>query len=269
MTNDKYQGVLLVGHGTRDAQGTKQFFDLGELLKMELTGFCVEPCLLEFQSPTIPDAWDRLLERDIKRICVAPLLLFAAGHAKQDIPEIVMELHDRTPDVEVTQARPISRQSAMIELACAHLRHAMDKQQWSADAVTLVTVGRGSYDPCAQADMRVLGSIVASKLSVGDHHNAFYAMAEPKLPDVLDLIARLRPGGSTNSILVHPHLLFDGRLYQAIQRQVNEFRDRHPEIPIHLSSYLGADKLVAQAMADRVKSALDLAVHTPSLPLTR
>jgi len=272
MTNDKRRGVLLVGHGTRDARGTSQFFELSERLIEHLPGLRVEPCLLEFQSPTIPEAWDRLLEREVAKICVAPLLLFAAGHAKQDIPEMVLESHIRRPDIEVTGARPISRHPAIIELACSHLRHALGQQQISANEVTLVTVGRGSYDPCAQADMRMLGAIIASKLSIDDHHNAFYAMAEPKLPDVLEQIASSsarQPSNSVRSILVHPHLLFDGRLYQAIQKQIVEFRMKNPGISIHLSSYLGADKLVAQAMADRVKSAFVSAADFPVVPLTR
>ena len=96
-----HRGVMLVGHGTRDEVGTRQFFELGERLAERLNPQPVVSCLLEFQQPTIPQAWSQLVEQGVEHIDVAPLLLFAAGHAKQDIPQIIAECRRKNPGVSV------------------------------------------------------------------------------------------------------------------------------------------------------------------------
>ncbi|TWU34505.1 sirohydrochlorin chelatase [Novipirellula artificiosorum] len=247
-------GVLLVGHGTRDSIGTEQFFQLAELLKRQLPSIPVEPCLLEFQSPSIAEGWDRLGRQRVTDVRVAPLLLFAAGHAKSDIPGLVQQCQATTPGVSFSFARPISRHPAIIELVCDRLQHSIDAMERPAERMALVMVGRGSYDPCAQADMRVLSEIVANRLAVTNRATAFYAMAEPRLPRVLKQIATsITARQSGESILVHPHLLFEGRLFHAIAQQVDEVRDQFPDVTIHLSQYLGPDRQVAQAIAGRLE----------------
>ena len=74
-------------------------------------------------------------------------------------------------------------------------------------------VGRGSHDPCAKADMRILSEIVTRRSSVADVITSFYAMTEPRLPDTLEQIAM---SGRFDAVVVQPHLLFEGRLNQAI-----------------------------------------------------
>src|SRR5436190_669000 len=85
------RGLLLVGHGTRDAEGLAEFASLARLVMERLPEFAVEPCFLELAEPDIPTAVHRLMASGIRQLTVAPLLLFAAGHAKRDIPMTVAE----------------------------------------------------------------------------------------------------------------------------------------------------------------------------------
>ncbi len=245
--NDRH-GVLLVGHGTRDEVGTLQFSQLASRLADCLAPLPVESALLEFQEPTIPQAWDALVARGVTHVRVAPLLLFAAGHAKQDIPNIVMECQARTPGIAFDQARPISRHPAMIQLAQRRLADTLSRSTSPNDRTAVVMVGRGSHDPCAQADMRVLASVVSRRFNVAHLTTAFYAMANPRLPTVLDELAASR---QFDTIAVQPHLLFEGRLFQAILRQTAEASERSPSIQWIHSEYLGPDPLVAEAIAGR------------------
>ncbi len=82
-------GLLLVGHGTRDARGLAEFQTIARRVAEVADGFLVEACYLELAEPSIATAMRRLLERGVRRVTVAPLLLFAAGHAKRDIPGAV------------------------------------------------------------------------------------------------------------------------------------------------------------------------------------
>ena len=115
----------------------------------------------------------------------------------------------------------------------------------------LVMVGRGSHDPCAQADMRVLTEIIGHRFVFRHVATAFYAMAQPRLPDVLDQIASLP---DVSDVIVQPHLLFEGRLYHAIEEQVRAASRSHRHVAFETSSYLGPVDLVAKSIIGRLQS---------------
>ena len=100
----------------------------------------------------------------------------------------------------------------------------------------------------AQADMRVLAEVISRRVDVAHLTTAFYAMAHPRLPAVLDSLASRR---HFDTIIVQPHLLFEGRLFQAIRRQTDEAAQRHPRVEWIHSDYLGPDPLGAEAIAAR------------------
>ncbi|WP_236621258.1 sirohydrochlorin chelatase [Rhodopirellula sallentina] len=278
------RGVLLVGHGTRDSRGTDEFFLLGERLAERMRDTAVvKPCLLEFQQPDIAAAWESLMSAGCDRVTVAPLLLFSAGHAKSDIPSEVETARSKTPNgdaVKVCFAKPITRNAAMVEAVRSRLREKMSRRPVLASSAAsesfgatgtfqprtaVVMVGRGSRDPCATSDMRVLSEVVVRGrgrnnspsmaaefgLSSNGLWTTFYAMAQPRLPATLDLVAGT---GVFDRVIVHPHLLFAGRLYEAIQRQVGEAAERFPGVQFDVSGYLGPTDLVASALADRIGS---------------
>lgn len=256
-TEDR-RGVLLIGHGTRERAGMEQFFELGAKLQDRLGETPVEVAVLEFGPPTIPQAWQKLIDRGCDNIDVAPLLLFAAGHAKQDIPNVIEECQASGARVTCRSSRALSRQRSIVELAVRRIEEVQRELAVAPEHTAVVMVGRGSHDPCAQADMRVLTEVVGRRLDVALVDTAFYAMAEPRLPEVLDRVAS-RDG--LQAIVVYPHLLFEGRLYQAIINQVNEAAQRHPALQFATSTYLGPDVGVADAIAQRVVEQVSLSVR--------
>ena len=249
VSTEKPCGVLLIGHGTRDDTGTTEFFELAARLAERVSPMPVAAALLEFQQPTIPEAWESLVSRGVRHIHVAPLLLFAAGHAKQDIPKIVADCQAATPNVTFDQTRPISRHRSLIDLVVQRLGVTLQELATSPRRTAVVMVGRGSPDPCAQADMRVLSEIVSKRIAAAATETAFYAMARPRLPEVLNRVA---DSGRFDGVAVHPHLLFSGRLYQAIAGQTEDAARKHRAIRWITSSYLGPDAKVADAVAGRI-----------------
>ena len=267
------RGVLLIGHGTRDAAGTQEFFSLAERVAEELAADAVvRPCLLEFQKPDIAEAWASLMQARCTEIVVAPLLLFAAGHAKSDIPGEVDAARASTPSndpITVSYAKPITRHPAMIAAVRERLRRSLQRTESDGpdSSTVVVMVGRGSRDVCATTDMRVLsetairgrveGVSIADELRISPLglSTTFYAMAEPRLPATLDEVAR---SGHFSRIIVHPHLLFSGRLYDAIVEQVATVAAEHPSIRFEISDYLGPTSAVAAAIAGRIRQTSSL-----------
>jgi len=242
-------GVLLIGHGTRDQQGTRQFFELGDRLASCLTQVPVQSCLLELQSPTIAEGWEVLRAKSVKRVLAAPLLLFSAGHAKSDIPDALNGCMTESSLMTWREARPLSRAPELLRLVIKRLDESMLQTNASSDATAIIMVGRGSFDPCAQADMKLLTHWVSGQRKAAKISTAFYAMAHPRLPVVLRRIAADK---SIESIIVQPHLLFEGALYQSILKQVDEVASEFPTKQFVVSGYLGPEPEVAASIMRRL-----------------
>ncbi|HEV3003760.1 MAG TPA: CbiX/SirB N-terminal domain-containing protein, partial [Pirellulales bacterium] len=89
-TCDSGTGLLIVGHGTRDPQGLAAFREVVGTVAGRLEQTVVEGGFLELAEPNIAAAVSRAVERGAKQhLDVLPLVLFAAGHAKSDIPRAV------------------------------------------------------------------------------------------------------------------------------------------------------------------------------------
>ncbi len=93
-------GILIVGHGTRRSTGLQQFRMLVRGVAEQLAGSAVEGAFLELARPDLGEAIERLAERGMRRIGVVPALLFAAGHARSDIPAMA-EQHARRLGIDV------------------------------------------------------------------------------------------------------------------------------------------------------------------------
>ncbi len=251
-SGDNRSAVILVGHGTREERGTQEFFQLGQLLARQCHPMPVESALLEFERPTLIEAWQTLASQGIDHLHIAPLLLFAAGHAKNDIPGILAECSTSTPHITYDQCRPLSRHPAILDLVRGRIAQTITRNQRVPSRTAVILVGRGNRDACAQTDLRVLSELVRHRMDLARIEVAFYAMAEPKLSDVLDRMGKACLSGNFDTVIVAPHLLFHGRLFEAISRQTVKAAERFPGARWFLADYLGPDKRVAEAVYFRI-----------------
>jgi len=254
-------GLLLVGHGTRSEIGAQQFLALAERLRERVQGIAVvEAAFLELRQPDIEGAVDRLVDQGIERLVTMPMLLFAAGHAKEDVPAAVAAALARSgqSDIGQVQAGHLGCHPAVVELSRLRMEEAVSKVQGPRSNVQgseecLLLVGRGSRDDSATAEMhdfaRLLqkafassGLLAAEPLACASGlcdekvEVAFLAMARPLLAEQLALIARQ----DYKRVIVQPHLLFHGELVESLQRQVRQTEAAFPE----------TEWLVTQPLAD-------------------
>jgi sirohydrochlorin cobaltochelatase len=222
-------GVLIVGHGTRSSVGQRQFLQLAEEVSRRLP-VPVAPAFLELAEPSIDRAVKRLLIRGIDSLVVAPLLLFAAGHAKADVPAAVSAAlaQHGVAALPVRQAGHFGCHPLILDLAHRRLLEATtNRSPQPADKTLLVMVGRGSPDASAVEQMQELARLVAQRAELPHLQVTFLAMAAPLLGDVLSGVVE----SEFRRVIVQPHLLFHGELVERLQRQVHEFaaRGREPE----------------------------------------
>ena len=255
-------GVLLVGHGTASQVGTRQFFAVARQLAGQMSPAAVEPAFLEMQQPDIATGLRRLHKRGAEHLVVAPLLLFAAGHAKQDIPAAVESALAAQPPPAPTavHAAHLGCHPAIVELSRRRLAEALGRHPpIPPDSTALVLVGRGSHDESATAEMQEFARLAHERATAHDVFVGFLAMARPLLADVLRDVAQQ----GFQRVFVQPHLLFAGELANTVQRMVAEARHRHPDQQWLLTPLLaepqdpprGGNEFLLQAMLDRIAEA--------------
>jgi sirohydrochlorin cobaltochelatase len=275
-----HPGLLLVGHGTRSETGTRQFLELAGQLATMLPTTPVEPAFLELQQPDIASGLQRLRERGAQRIVVCPLLLFAAGHAKDDIPAAVRLASGK--EESPLQAEHLGLHPALLALSRQRFDEALAGKLPNAPGQTcLLLVGRGSHDSAATAEMCELARQRSLQSPDLDVTVAFLAMAQPALGELLPQVA----AKGYRRVIVQPHLLFSGELADSVRQQVADIARQHGEQEWMVTPLLadplapgprstgysaaeaqepvcGGNKLLCQALSERYAAAIRV-VATP------
>lgn len=258
-------GLLLVGHGTRDERGLAEFGEMARQVAALATDFQIEPCFLELAQPDIPAAIGRLVERGVRQIIVSPLILFAAGHAKRDIPQAVEEaLRVQGSGYRVQQppAPPgvVDSTLAVVYLAALECNQRildLSRQRFDealagtrpvdvADTLLLL-VARGSSSPEATAMMHRFAELRSKATAAARVEACFVVKARPSLEESLAQAAR----SGFRRIVVQPHLLFTGQVLEEVRRAVsaasasNNDAERCEWI---VTQHLGPSPLVAEAI---------------------
>lgn len=250
-------GLLVVGHGTADPGGAEETRAVARGVAALLPGAAVELGFLEVIGPSIADAMRAMANRGCRRVVAMPLLLFTAGHARQDVPDALREAAV-THGMEVTQAAALGCHPAVVELSRLRRAEAVaGKQPIPADDTVLVMLGRGSSagDGVAQFRQFVAASLVGGADVDARFEIGFAAAARPSLDEAVEAAARRRP----RRVIVQPHLLFGGHVENQVTEAVARARLAHPRIEWIQSPRLGADGLVARALVDRALEAAEQA----------
>lgn len=250
--------VLFVGHGTRSGLGRREFFRTTALATRLLRndGDCVAvaPCLLELAEPTIEQAVRRLVRTRPARLVVVPVLLFAAGHAKRDIPSSVqraVEATDAPP--AVVHAGHLGLHERLIALSRLRRRQALLGARSDAQpaATRLLMVGRGSRDSEATAEMHAFSAAAADAAIARATETCFYAVEAPTLEEGLTSAA----GSGAERVLVQPHLLFAGEIMDSVSLAVRRAAEESPRIDWRICPRLGPHPLLARALVARAREA--------------
>jgi cobalt/nickel transport system ATP-binding protein len=241
--------MLVVGHGSRDADGVDEFWALASTIRDAvgdlLTGFG----FIELASPTVDEAIDDLVERGATEIVSVPLVLLAAGHLKNDGPAALARARARHPGVRFSLARDLGIEPHVLEVATDRIRDA------AADAdpekLGVALIGRGSSDPDACADLWKVSRLLADGRGLGTVEPGFVSVATPSVPETLE---RLRLLGTATAVLA-PFFLFSGVLLNRIYAEAASWAQEHPEVEVRGAGHLGPDPRLARLVLERYREA--------------
>lgn len=224
------EGLLLVAHGSRSAAGTAEALALGDAVAAARPDLDVAVGFLELADPPAGPVLNQLVERGCRRVTVQPLMLFAAGHGKSDVPALVLEARERHPQVEFVFGSPLGVVPELLAVAAAGLEAA------GATRLPLLVVARGTSDPDANAEAVKAARLLAEWTGSTWVDVGFTGVTWPTVPEVLDRAARL---GHVRVGLFF-WFLADGRLVERVRQQVTTF-ERESGAEVVDAGYFGPD----------------------------
>ncbi|MEL6437107.1 MAG: CbiX/SirB N-terminal domain-containing protein, partial [Pseudomonadota bacterium] len=110
----KKYGVMICGHGSRNVNAVDQFAKLAERLRERFPQVPVDYGYLEFANPVLHKGLDALKARGVNHVLAVPGMLFAAGHAKNDIPSVLNAYRAMNQDITVDYGRELGFDMRMI-----------------------------------------------------------------------------------------------------------------------------------------------------------
>jgi len=247
-------GIVVAGHGSRDADGVREFEGIVDLLKERATTRTVTHGFLEFARPTIDEAARANVQQGSRRLAVVPGVLLAATHAKNDMPAEVLVLQRDSPDVTFHYGAPLHFHPLILKLCRERIiqAEAQSAMMIKRSDTCLVVVGRGTTDPDANSDVSKLARILEEGLGFGASFVCYSGTAKPLVADGLQAAARL----GFSRILVFPFFLFTGILVKRIYAAAEELRGNFPKLDVVPVPYLGVHPHVADALIERAEEAI-------------
>lgn len=246
-------GVLLCGHGSRNRLAVEEFGRLVAGVRQRIPELPVAHGFLEFARPVLREGLEDLRQRGLRRVLAVPALLFAAGHAKNDIPS-VLNAYSAETGLRIDYGRELGLDRRMIQAAGARLQEVLDGAPPHPLADTLlVVVGRGSSDPDANSNVAKLTRMLVEGFGFGWGETVFSGVTFPLVEPGLRHAVRL----GFRRILVFPYFLFSGVLVTRIRQYSERVAADHPEVEILQVPYLGDHPLVIDTVRLRVLEAFE------------
>ena len=238
-------GVLVCGHGSRDAEAIVEFELLAAALRPRFPKYDFATGYLEFATPNIRDGLAALVARGARRIYAVPGMLFAASHVKNDLPWEMNSFIAAHPGIDVRLGRDLAIDAKLINAAADRISAAAPDDR--SDSL-LVVVGRGTNDPDANSNIAKIARMLWEGLGFGWAEVAYSGVAHPRVDAALDRAARL----GFRRIVVFPYFLFTGVLVKRIYVATDAAAARHPGIAFVKAAYLRDHPLLLDAFVERV-----------------
>lgn len=253
-------GVMLCGHGSRNRKAVTEFANLSEHLKKRLPHYPFEFGYLEFATPIIRTGLDILKEKGVTRVLAVPGMLFAAGHAKNDIPS-VLNTYAAANNLNIEYGKELGIDPKMMRAAADRIQEALAKagNDVPIHETMLMVVGRGASDPDANSNVSKVTRILWEGFGFGWAETCYSGVTFPMVAPGLSHAAKL----GYKRIIVFPYFLFTGILVQRIYDATDVVANQHPEIEFIKASYLNDHPAVIETFVERIEQILtgDIAMN--------
>ncbi len=247
-------GIMICGHGSRSQAAVDEFGQLSERLRERFPDVPVDYGYLEFATPIIRDGLEALKAKGVKKVLAVPGMLFAAGHAKNDIPSVLNTCAAQL-DMEIVYGRELAVDLKMLKAAGDRVTEALEKAGGDVprEETLLVVVGRGASDPDANSNVAKVARMLWEGMGFGWCEVAYSGVTFPLVEPALEHATRL----GYRRIVVFPYFLFTGILIDRIYSYTDAVAARYPDIEFIKAGYLNDHPQVIDTFVDRVHEIVD------------
>ena len=246
-------GIIICGHGSRAKIAEEEFSLLAAGLRARFPSLEVEYGFLEYSSPNIHMALDRLISKGITNIYAVPGMLFSATHAQNDIPSVLTTYMQKNPALTIKYGKELGLHDEMIMAFQHRIMEAIDLAEMPKPGdlydTMLVVVGRGTSVSQANAEVSKLTRIVAENMGFGWCETVYSGVTFPSVGRGLEMALKL----GFKKIVVAPYFLFSGKLIGRIHGYIEKVSADHPGVSFHVADYLRDQSHVINTFVERIE----------------
>jgi len=246
-------GIIICGHGSRAKIAEEEFSLLATGLRARFPQLEVEYGFLEYSSPNIHMALDRLIAKGITNIYAVPGMLFSATHAQNDIPSVLITYMQKNPALTIKYGQELGLHDEMIMAFQHRIMESIDLDEMPKPGelydTMLVVVGRGTSVARANAEASKLTRIVAENMGFGWCETVYSGVTFPSVGRGLEMALKL----GFKTIVVAPYFLFSGKLIGRINAYIKKVAADHPDVRFHDADYLRDQSHVINTFVERIE----------------
>ena len=205
---------------------------------------------LEFARPIIREGLDRLRSQGVDRVLAVPGMLFAAGHAKNDVPS-VLNGYAAEHGIRLEMGRDLGIDPKLLAASRDRIDAALERGESDVglDETCLLVVGRGTSDSDANGNVAKVARMLWEGIGFAHAEIGYSGVAHPRTEVALERAARL----GFRRIVVFPYFLFTGVLVRRIYEAADAVAARHPGIDFVRAHYLDDHPLVIDTFVERIR----------------
>ncbi|WP_066370197.1 sirohydrochlorin chelatase [Neobacillus fumarioli] len=236
------KAILYIGHGTRYKKGAEEVKSFIIRVMDQIDVPIQEISFLELTSPSIEEGFRRCIERGADEITVVPLFLLAAGHIKEDIPNVLSSLKEKYPQVQLNVRDPFGVQEQILDGVAEMI---METAADFSARDSILIVGRGSSDQEIHKAFAEITSGIKKRTGVKHVSVCYLAAAEPNLKEGLQSICEQ----AARRIIVVPYLLFPGLLLNELNHSLRVLQNKG--LPIMHTGPLSRHRVIEEIIIRR------------------
>jgi sirohydrochlorin cobaltochelatase len=224
-----------------------------EKLRPKLAPMPVEHGYLEFAQPILREGLESLRQQGVTKVLAIPAMLFAAGHAKNDIPS-VLNTYTAETGLPIDYGRELGVDRLMVAAAGSRVQEALERasNDIPVSETLLVVVGRGSSDPDANSNVAKVTRMLVEGFGFGWGETVYSGVTFPLVDPGLRHVVRL----GFRRIVVVPYFLFSGVLVSRIRQHTDLVAADYPDVEFLSAGYLGQHPMVVDTFRERVEEVL-------------
>ncbi len=114
------QSLILFAHGARDPAWAAPFERLRALAGAAMPTASVELAFLELMQPDLPTVVAQQVAAGSRRVTVIPVFLGQGGHVRRDLPQLLEQLRQTHPEVEIRTVPAVGEDEAVLQAIAAY-----------------------------------------------------------------------------------------------------------------------------------------------------